>query len=96
MAKAKMESVKIDTTTLSSKGQIVLPQDVRERLGLKEGNKFLVMAEEDTVVLKAIKPVPREQFDSMLKFTREAVKKAGITPEDLDKAIERVRNARSS
>lgn len=91
-----MKNINIETTTLSSKGQVVLPQDVRERLGLKEGSKFLVMAEEDTVILKAIKPIPREKFDSMLKATREAVKKAGITPDDLDKAIARVRNARSS
>jgi AbrB family looped-hinge helix DNA binding protein len=91
-----MVQIKVETTTLSSRGQVVLPQDVRERLNLKEGDKFLVMAEEDTVILKAIKPIPKEKFESMLEATREAVKKAGITPEDLNRTIERVRHARSS
>lgn len=92
----KMETVKVETTTLSSKGQVVLPQNVRERLGLKEGSKFFVMAEEDTVILKAIKPIPKEKFESMLKTTIDAVKKAGITPKDMDSAIARIRNASSS
>lgn len=90
------KEVEVETTTLSSKGQVVLPQEVRERLNLKEGNKFLVIAEGDTVILKAIKPIPREKFKAMLQSTREAVKKAGIAPEDIEKAIARVRYAGSS
>jgi len=30
------------TVTLSSKGQIVLPQDIRRMLGLQEGDKLAV------------------------------------------------------
>ena len=85
------KNVRVETTTLSSKGQVVLPQEVRERLQLKEGAKFMVMAEGDTVILKAVKPITQERFDAILKATRKAVKKAGITPKDVEEEIAKVR-----
>ena len=30
------------TTRLSSKGQVVIPEDVRQRLGLKAGDQFIL------------------------------------------------------
>lgn len=46
---------------------MVLPEEVRERLNLNEGDKFLVIANGDTVLLKAIKPITGEEFNKMLK-----------------------------
>jgi len=91
-----MAQIKVGTTTLSSRGQIVLPQDVREKLNLNEGDKFLVMAEADTVILKAIKPISKDVFENMLKATRGAVKKVGLTTKDLESAITKIRHANSS
>lgn len=90
------QKIRVETTTLSSKGQVVLPQDVRERLKLKDGDKFLVIAEADTVILKAIKPIPRAKFAAMLKITKAAAKRTGITPKDLEAAISKVRHTRSA
>ena len=44
---------KIATTKMSSKGQIVIPEDVRNRLGLKSGDRFMVIGDDGVVVLKA-------------------------------------------
>ena len=46
------------TATLSSKGQIVIPQEVRERCGLREGDHFTVEDNPDAqvVVLRKVKP----------------------------------------
>ena len=90
------KTIGVETTTLSSRGQLVLPLDVRKKLNLAEGDKFIVMAEEDTVVLKALRPIAKEKFDAMLKATREAVKKSGFTEKDLEKAVLKVRHASSS
>jgi AbrB family looped-hinge helix DNA binding protein len=35
----------MSTTTLTSKGQITLPKDIRDRLALKQGDRFLVSIE---------------------------------------------------
>lgn len=77
------KQIKVQTTTLSSKGQIVLPEEVRQRLNLKEGDKFLVIAQGDTVLLKAVNPITKEEFNKMLDKTTAAVKRSGITPKDL-------------
>lgn len=39
-------------TRLSAKGQIVIPKDVRDRLGLTEGTVFDVFEREGEIVLK--------------------------------------------
>lgn len=42
-------------TSLSVKGQIVIPKAPREALGLRPGDKFIVLVEGDKIVLKPIK-----------------------------------------
>src|SRR5690606_2270948 len=42
------------TTKLSSKGQVVIPEEIRERLGLKPGAQFVVVGDRDVVILKVI------------------------------------------
>jgi AbrB family looped-hinge helix DNA binding protein len=44
------------TTKLSSKGQVVIPEEVRNDLGLNEGDPFVVMGQGDAVILKVITP----------------------------------------
>ena len=44
----------IATTRLSSKGQVVIPEAIRQRLGLRPGTQFVVLGEDGTVVLKPI------------------------------------------
>lgn len=43
-------------TTLSSKGQVVIPQEIRVRLGLKAGSQFVVVADRDVVTFKMLEP----------------------------------------
>ena len=79
------------TTRLSSKGQVVIPEDVRNELGLKEGDQFIVIGEGDAVILKAINPPRLEEFDSLLAQARVEARKAGIRKADLKRAIAKVR-----
>ena len=41
-------------TRVSSKGQIVIPEPIRDRLDLKDGTRLLVFGENDTIILKKI------------------------------------------
>ena len=47
-----MENIEI--TSMSSRGQIVIPQGLRERLKLNEGEKFIVIGQDNTIVLKKV------------------------------------------
>lgn len=39
-------------TTITTKGQVTIPKAIRERLGVKAGDKVIFVAEKDKVVLK--------------------------------------------
>ena len=84
-----MEAIEI--TSLSSRGQIVIPQKIRDSMHLQEGVKFAVIAGGDTIMLKKMEMPSFRDFERLMKSTQAAVKKAGITPADVEKAIKRVR-----
>jgi AbrB family looped-hinge helix DNA binding protein len=82
------------TTRLSSKGQVVIPEEIRQRLGLREGTQFVVVGERDVVILKSIAPPAMEEFDELVRRARGAARKAGMKPADIRRAISRARAAR--
>jgi AbrB family looped-hinge helix DNA binding protein len=79
------------TTKLSSKGQIVIPEEVRLDLGLKEGMQFIVIGQGDTVILRAITPPSKEDVSRLLEQSRAWAKKSGLKKSDVEKAIKKVR-----
>jgi len=79
------------TTRMSSKGQVVIPEDVRNRLGLSEGVEFVVIGENDAIVLKAISAPPMSDFDKLLKTARAEARQAKMKRADVTKSVRRVR-----
>jgi AbrB family looped-hinge helix DNA binding protein len=90
-----MEVIMADyaTTKMSSKGQVVIPEDIREQLHLKEGDQFVVIGQGDSVILKAITPPSMDEFKDLLKKARSSAKKAKLTDSDLKSAIKKVRKS---
>jgi len=41
-------------TTISEKGQVVIPQSIRKELGIKPKTKFLIYGKGDTVIMKKL------------------------------------------
>lgn len=56
-------------TTLGERGQIVIPMAARKDLGLKNGQKFLVMVNMDAIVL-----VPTKTLEKLTKRLTQALK----------------------
>ena len=79
------------TTRLSSKGQVVIPEQIRNDLGLSEGDQFVVIGEGDAVILKTINPPKIEEFNKLLDQASLAAKRAGIKRVDVKVAIAKVR-----
>lgn len=81
------------TTKLSSKGQVVIPEDIRERLKLKEGDQFVVIGHGDSVILKALTPPSMDDFKDLMSEAQSAAKKAKGKASDVRAAIKRARRA---
>jgi AbrB family looped-hinge helix DNA binding protein len=85
--------VEASTTKVSSKGQVVIPVNVRKAAGLKKGEKLLAIAFGDTVVLKKI--VDRT-FEETVKPIWDRVRRMGLTEEDVDALIQEAKTKGSS
>ncbi len=73
--------------TLTSKGQITIPREVREQLGLNVGDKLLFEVEEDTIRLRFLKSRPLGELKGSLPAKqpypgkygeREAVRRSAV------------------
>ena len=82
---------RVATTRMSSKGQVVIPEDVRRRLGLKAGSQFVVVAGDDAVILKPVIEPDMSQFDELLAEARSQARRAGVRKADITDAIREVR-----
>ena len=80
------------TTKMSSKGQIVIPEEIRKRLNLKTGAQFVVVGDNDVVILKIITPSSIEEFDKLLSEARKAGKQVGLKKVDIADAIKKARD----
>ncbi len=84
-----MENIEI--TSISSRGQIVIPQSLRNRMKIREGEKFVVIGEDDAIVLKKLEMPSFGGVDKLLKKTRDFAKKKGIKDADVKEAIKYAR-----
>ena len=56
----------VDVLTVSSKGQIALPVEMRRRLSIKQGDKYAVFENGDVILLKPIKLPTEDEFMAWL------------------------------
>lgn len=84
-----MENIEI--TSVSSRGQVVIPQSLRDRLKIHEGEKFVIIGEDNTIVLKKLEMPSFSGIDKLLKKTREFAKQKGLKETDVEKSIREAR-----
>lgn len=84
----------VETTRISSKGQVVIPQAVREHTNLREGDTLAVYGEGDTIVMKRVAtPTPRE-LRELLAWGEKFARRRAIRRRDVLRAIREVRAGR--
>ena len=85
--------VEASTTKVSSKGQVVIPANVRKAANLKKGEKILAIAIDDTVILRKIVD---KSFEETMKPVWSRVLQMGLAEQDIDVLIEEARAESSS
>lgn len=81
----------IATTKMSSRGQVVIPEKIRERLHLKPGTEFVIIAKGDVVLFKKVSPPSWEQFDLLIREARRQARASALNPAAVKRSISRVR-----
>jgi AbrB family looped-hinge helix DNA binding protein len=77
-----MENEEVYTTTMSNKGQVVIPDPIKRRRGLKAGTKFAVTSTPELVIFKKIElPSAKEMLEDAFREGERQAKKLGIKNE---------------
>ena len=81
----------IATTKMSSRGQVVIPESIRDRLRLGPGVQFAVFAQDDVVMFKVITPPSADEFARLKGDLQRQARQDGLKRSDIPKAISKVR-----
>lgn len=75
-----------EMVTMSSKGQIVVPKEMRKEFGLETGTNFAIFGKDDTLILKKVNvPTAKEVFEKVHKWGTELAKKKGWKEDFMNK-----------
>lgn len=83
--------VSLSVTRTSAKGQVVIPQEIREDLGLEKGTLLLTYAAGDRVILKKLSKPEPGVFETLSEPIRMKLKEMEIEREDVKEAIREAR-----
>ena len=81
-----------EVTTISEKGQVVIPQSIRKELGIKPKTKFLVYGRGDTVIMKKLElPNLKKEWEDIFNLMDK--KELKISDKEVQKEIAETRKA---
>lgn len=83
-----------EVTSISSKGQVVLPKSIRDAMSLMTGAKLMVMSDGENILLKPIRKPDISEFRAMLDQAEQWASDVGMQEEAITDAIRKVRERR--
>ena len=82
----------LEVTTMSEKGQVVIPQSIRKELGIKPKTRFLVYGRGDTVIMKKLElPDLKKEWEDL--FSLMDKKELKMSDKEIQKEIADARKA---
>ena len=73
---------------MSSKGQLVVPQEIREKAGFSTGDRFVGFPVSEGVLFKRVEiPDVKAEFKKLAKDVRAQFKRKKISKREVNKAI---------
>ena len=82
-----------EVTTISEKGQVVIPQSIRKELGIKPKNKFLVYGKGDTIIMKKLQlPSLKKEWEDIFELMDKKALK--ISDKEIQKEVAAARKAK--
>ena len=88
-----------ETIKMSSRGQIVIPQEIREELHASEGTLFSVVSTKDAIILKKLSTPSKEELikeiEAIAAEGRKRAEKLGIKESDVPSIVHRIRKLKN-
>ena len=78
-----MKAMEVQVTTTSPRGQVVIPQEIREGMRIEAGTRFAVYGRGDTIIFKRVELPTVKDFEKLARFGSEFARKKGIKEEDV-------------
>ena len=81
-----------EVVTISSKGQVVIPSKIRAAMAIRKQDKFLIVHDRDTILLKRVHEEKlKKRIKALLSKFRSGMKAGGISEKDVEEVIRKVR-----
>jgi antitoxin PrlF len=78
----------VDVVTVSSRGQVSIPADIRSELDIQEGEKLLVVSKGDNILMKKVDAsVIDQSFREILAPMWDAASDADVDEDDVTEII---------
>ena len=68
--------MKMEITCMSTKGQIVIPRDLRKMLGLVSGSKLEILTDGKRILLRLLRSGQVKEFQRLIQADEAAIKRA--------------------
>lgn len=75
----------MSASTLTSKGQVTIPKEVRERLGLKEGDRLVFRFDDQGNVL--VRPEAQSPLGRLTGLLHHLAREQPVTVEEMNEAV---------
>ena len=77
------QNEKADITVVSEKGQVVIPQNIRKKLGIEPKTKLLIYGYQDAVIMKKLEvPDVTKELEEIYKRINKKIEKDGELSND--------------
>ncbi|MFH1752358.1 MAG: AbrB/MazE/SpoVT family DNA-binding domain-containing protein [archaeon] len=90
-----MKRLEVELTKVSSRGQVVIPLEIRREVGLREGDSVAVTGSGDTLMLKIIRTPSKEEilksFERLVSKGQKRARKLGIKEKDVQRIVHKSR-----
>lgn len=77
--------IELKTVKVSQKGQIAIPRDVQKELGIKKGDKLLLVREGRKIMLEKPRRITqevRDDFKDLIRLSESSLRKLWLNKED--------------
>ncbi len=82
---------KVEITSMSTKGQVVIPAAMRKRMGLGDGSKLIALQVEDKILLTPVAEPDVKDFSDIIRLGDLARERYELIPDDIQNIVTTIR-----